>query len=285
MIWRILGPIEAATNSQVIHIPRPQQRAVLAFLLINANLVVSTQQLAHALWGDNAPATARSQIHSCVSQIRRALHGSNLDRSLTSETGGYRVTVASGELDLAEFTTRVVAARTDLATNTSLVTAGQLRDALALWRGTPLTGASGAFVEAAVAGLNEKRLAACEDLADAELALGNHSQLVEWLSGIVDSHPHRERMVGQLMLALAGRGQQSDALSLYALTRTRLANDLGMEPGTALAEAHLRVLRQQVPMTTRIRQSGQACGLCGSWVVDQTRHVRWHSTMERSTSA
>ncbi|MFB9236533.1 BTAD domain-containing putative transcriptional regulator [Plantactinospora siamensis] len=241
--WRILGPIEVSSGDDLRSLCRPQQRAVLAYLLLNANRVVSTQQLIDALWPGAPPPTARTQVHGCVSQVRRALPGDAADRLLTSRPGGYRLAVHDGELDLATFTERVCRAQeTD-----SAGAADQLRAALSLWRGAPLTGATGAFVAAAAANLEEQRLAACEDLAEAELALGRYATVATELRPLVNAHPLRERLAAQLILALAGSGQQTAALALYGEVRARLEEELGVEPGPYLAAAQLRVLRQQMP--------------------------------------
>jgi len=248
MRWRVLGPVEVAVPEATADIRRPQQRAVLAYLLLNANLVTSTEQVVEALWGVQPPATARSQVQACVSQVRRALRGADLDGVLDSVAGGYRLVVADGELDLNVFVGHVTRARTAAAAGQSQAAADLLRAGLALWRGAALTGAAGAFVAAAAAALQEQRLVAYEELADIEVALGRPGPLVPDLRALVAAHPLRERLAGQLMLALTGCGQQAEALRVYADVRSRLAEELGVEPGAGLTAVHLRVLRQQVPV-------------------------------------
>jgi DNA-binding SARP family transcriptional activator/tetratricopeptide (TPR) repeat protein len=245
MRWRILGPVEVAARDEPMPLPRPQQRSVLAYLLLNANHVVSTGRLVEALWGPAPPASARVQVQSCISQIRRALRAEGADNVLTSLAGGYRLSVADGELDLAVFTDYVARARAAAASDPTGA-AELARAGLAEWRGAPLAGAVGAFVEATAASLREQRISAFEELIDLELALGRHGAVVAELRAAVEANPFHERLAAQLMLALAGCGQQTEALRVYRDVRARLAEELGVEPAAEVAAAHLRVLRQQV---------------------------------------
>jgi DNA-binding SARP family transcriptional activator/tetratricopeptide (TPR) repeat protein len=244
--WRVLGPVEVVVDGRPLDIRRPQQRAVLALLLLDAGRVLPAARIGTALWADAAPGSARTQVQVCVSRIRAVLRAAGLGDALVTEAGGYRL-VPRGTVDVEEFTQAVRLAAMASAAGHHGVAAAGLREALALWRGPALTGAAGAFVEATSAALGDRRLAAYEQLADAELALGRHDAVLRVLGPLVDAHPLRERLVGQLMLAMAGGGQQSRALRLFADTRSRLADELGMEPGPDLIQAHLLVLRQQVP--------------------------------------
>jgi len=244
--WRILGPVEVTAGGRVLGVQRPQQRAVLALLLLHAGHVVSARQIESALWAGTAPQSARTQVQVCVSRIRAALRDGGLADALTSHAGGYRLTPGAGELDLAEFGALVRAAQADADAGRHACAVPALRAALALWRGPALAGASGDFVEATAAALDEQRLTAYEQLAGVELALGRPDAVMRALGPLAGAHPLRERLVAQLMLALAGCGQQSQALRLFAQTRSLLAERLGLEPGADLAAAQLRVLRQQV---------------------------------------
>ena len=243
MTWRVLGPVEVSVDGAVLPIQRPQQRGVIAYLALNANLVVSTDQLVDAIWGDTPTATARTQLQVCVSQIRRYLRAVGADRCLVSESGGYRLIAAGDTVDVALFHRQVASARSRDAGEAAEL----LRRAVALWRGEPLTGATGAFVATAAAGLDEQRLAAYEELAGIELALGRPEPVVSTLQPVVAAQPLRERLVGRFMLALADSGQQAAALRLYHDTRRRLADELGVEPGAELGEAYLAILRQSRP--------------------------------------
>ncbi|MFF3866773.1 BTAD domain-containing putative transcriptional regulator [Micromonospora sp. NPDC001898] len=250
MRWSVLGPVQVTARGRILAIDRPQQRAVLALLLLDADRLVPARQLVAALWADDPPATARTQVQVCVSRIRAALRAEGAADLLVTQGGGYRLTVRGTELDLAEFTAAVEQARAEEAAGRPAEAARLLRAGLALWRGPALAGAAGAFVATAAAGLDEQRLAAHERLAAVELGLGRCAGVAHALRPLVTAHPLREPLVARYLLALAGCGQQAAALRLYAETRRQLVDELGVEPGAELAEAHLRVLRGQVPPAT-----------------------------------
>ncbi|MEU0551644.1 BTAD domain-containing putative transcriptional regulator [Micromonospora sp. NPDC005979] len=245
MRWSVLGPVQVTAGGRVLPIDRPQQRAVLALLLLNADRLVPLGQVVSALWADDPPASARTQVQVCVSRIRAALREAGAADLLTTQSGGYRLTVGGTELDLTEFTVAVERARVEETAGRRAEAARLLRDGLALWRGPALAGAAGAFVDAAAAGLDEQRLLAYERLAAVELGLGRYAATAQTLRPLVVEHPLREPLVAGYLLALAGCGQQAAALRLYAETRRRLVDELGVEPGPELSEAHLRVLRGQ----------------------------------------
>ncbi|MEV4213677.1 BTAD domain-containing putative transcriptional regulator [Micromonospora sp. NPDC049662] len=245
MRWSVLGPVQVTAGGRVLPIDRPQQRAVLALLLLNADRLVPLGQVVSALWADDPPASARTQVQVCVSRIRAALREAGAGDLLATQGGGYRLTVGGTELDLTEFSVAVERARVEETAGRRAEAARLLRDGLALWQGPALAGAAGAFVDAAAAGLDEQRLLAYERLAAVELGLGRYAATAHTLRPLVVEHPLREPLVAGYLLALAGCGQQAAALRLYAETRRRLVDELGVDPGPELREAHLRVLRGQ----------------------------------------
>ena len=258
MRWRVLGPVEVCVDGRVADIRRPQQRAVLALLLLNADRVVPLDHVISALWAEEPPASARTQVQVCMSRIRTALRDAGMSDVLTSDAGGYRLGVADDGLDLTTFAAAVERARAAQAAGRPAEAAESLRHGLALWRGPALAGAAGAFVPAAAAGLEELRLAACEERAAVELSLGHYAAVVEMLRPLVADQPLRETLVGQLMTALAGSGQQAAALRLYSSTRDRLVDELGVEPTAELAGIHLRVLRTEIAAPLRGSVNGAA---------------------------
>lgn len=247
MRWSLLGPVQVTAGGRVLPIDRPQQRAVLALLLLNAGRLVPLGQLVSALWGADPPASARTQVQVCVSRIRAALRDAGAADLLATQGGGYRLTVRGTELDLAEFTVAVERARAEETAGRRAEAARLLRDGLALWRGPALAGAAGAFVDDAVAGLDEQRLLAYERLAAVELGLGRFAATARVLRPLVVEHPLREPLVAGYLLALAGCGQRAAALRVFAETRRHLVDELGVEPGPELSGAHLRVLRGETP--------------------------------------
>ncbi|MBB5867485.1 DNA-binding SARP family transcriptional activator/Flp pilus assembly protein TadD [Allocatelliglobosispora scoriae] len=247
MKWRLLGPVEAVVRGEQVPLGRPQQRAVLACLLLNANVVVSTEQLAEALWGGALPSSARTQVQVCVSRLRQLTRAADVPDMIFSDSGGYRLELADDALDAAVFSALTADARRHADAGEHKRAAALLRQALALWRGPALAGASAAFVPAAAASLYDKRLAAYEDLFDAEFALGQHAAAVAPLRGLVAENPWRESLAARLMTALAASGHQAEALQVFERIRHQLADELGVEPGAQLANAHVQVLRQQYP--------------------------------------
>ncbi|HEX5897815.1 MAG TPA: alpha/beta fold hydrolase, partial [Solirubrobacteraceae bacterium] len=217
---------------------RPKQRILLAMLLLHREEVVPGAQLIEALWGEEPPGTAQTALHGHVSALRKLL-GSDRIRT---RPPGYLLQVSAGEVDLARFELLVAQAR---ERNDPDERSACLREALALWRGEPLAELRyEAFAEREIARLEELRLAAVQDRVDADLALGRHHELVVELEALVAEHVFRERLRGQLMLALYRCGRQADALHVFQSGRRALVEELGIDPGPALQQLELRILRQ-----------------------------------------
>ena len=216
-----------------------KRRSLLALLLLHANEVVASERLIDELWGERPPATSRTIVRVYVSQLRRELPGDGL----LTRAGGYVLRVGPDDLDVLRFE-RVLAQGTDARLAGEPARAAQLlRGALALWRGPPLADFSyEPFAQREIARLEELRLVALEERIDADLALGRHAQLVGDLDGLTRDHPLRERMRGQLMLALYRCGRQAEALSTYRDVARMLSDELGLEPGPALRELEAKVL-------------------------------------------
>ena len=229
MEFRILGPLEVANDGRVLALGSGRQLALVAVLVLHRNQVVSVDRLVDELWDGDAPPTAAKIVRNNVSLLRKELG----DR-LETRPPGYSLRIDEGELD-SDRLERAVASG-DLAT---------LTDALALWRGTPLSQfAFEPFAQAEVARLEELRLAAIESRIDAELPLGRHAQLIPELEALVQRHPSRERLQGQLMLALYRSGRQADALEAYRRARRALHEELGIEPGAELRDLERSILNQ-----------------------------------------
>ncbi|MGW7256138.1 BTAD domain-containing putative transcriptional regulator [Streptomyces sp. NPDC054834] len=221
----------------------PKVRALLAALLLEAGRVVSVDSLKDALWGGAPPASARASLHNHVTRLRRILDDPERLRAVPP---GYQLRVRDGELDVHVFDARVTDAR---AAHGRRDWAGVLRActaALALWRGAPLSGLPAELGGYAFAQrLEEARLLLLEWRYDAELALGGPrvSALVPELAALVAEHSLREAFHRQLMLALHRTGRQAEALAVHRDLRTRLVEELGIEPGPAIRKAHVEVLR------------------------------------------
>lgn len=245
MWFSILGPVEVRVSGRQVPLPRAQRRAVLAFLLLHADCTVSADQLIEAIWGGAAPSTAKSQMHTAVSTIRTALRTASGQEPVTSGPAGYRVTAPADSVDLTVFRDLVRQAGSQAAEEAATT----LRKALQLWRGRPLSGVSGAFVEPQRAQLDDLRLDVLEKLFHHELELGRHHEVAHELAELVAEHPMRQRLVGQLMLALHRCGRQAEALSTCRRARAHLAQELGTEPAAELEELHRQVLSNDPGLT------------------------------------
>jgi DNA-binding SARP family transcriptional activator/Tfp pilus assembly protein PilF len=241
--FAVLGPVEIVTDGVRTSIARPRHRALLAYLLLNANRVVSPDQMVEALWGGAEPATARSQIHVAVSALRRALRDYGLHDVIDTQPGGYRIALSGDEFDAELFTGQVAAARHAMARDDCLESARLLRAALSLWRGEALAGIKAAFAASARLWLHEQQLSAQELLADVELALGNHDTLIPELTRLAEQHPSREHLARQLILAQYRAGHRTEAMQTARRMRASLAQEQGLDPSEAFATLEQAVLR------------------------------------------
>jgi DNA-binding SARP family transcriptional activator len=241
--FRILGPLEVERDGVPVELGGQRPRAALALLLFDANRVVSSERLVDALWGERPPPTAAAALRNVITQLRKALGA----EAIETRVPGYVLRLDDNGFDLSRFERGVAAA--DQAAPAER--AALLRAALAEWRGSPLPElAYEPFLQGEIRRLEELRVAAHEELFDAELELGAHGQLVPQLESEIVRNPHRERLRGQLMLALYRSGRQVDALQAYHDARRTLADELGLEPGPALRRLHTAILRHETDTDT-----------------------------------
>jgi len=248
--FRLLGRLEVVDADGVDLTPvRPQQRALLALLLLRAGEVVANDELAEGLWGPRPPKTAHKALHGHISALRKRLGAERIE----TRPPGYRLLLARGdELDAARFDQVVAAARADGPSARSR----KLREALALFRGEPLSDFRyDEFAAPEAARLEELRLTVVEEHIDAELELGRHAKVIPQLERLVFDHPLRERMRAQLMLALYRTGRQADALRAFQDARTRLVDDLGIEPSPTLQSLERRILNHDPELAAPPRRS------------------------------
>ncbi|MEA2138318.1 MAG: hypothetical protein QOG56_1468 [Solirubrobacteraceae bacterium] len=246
MDFQILGPIDVRNASGAVALGGNKPRAVLAVLLLHANEAVSAERLALALWGEDAPGGAVKTVQVHVSRLRKALGDADV---ITTSPAGYCLRVRPGELDAERFERLVEDGRRALADSQPEAASSLLREALELWRGPALAElALEPFAGAEIARLEEQRLAALELRLEAELAAGHHAEVVGELQRLVSEHPIRERLAGQLMLALYRCGRQTEALEAYGATRRVLVEQMGVEPGPQLRDLHQAILRQDVAL-------------------------------------
>ena len=241
MDYRILGPLEALDGERQLTLGGARQRAVLALLLLHGNETLSRDVIVDELWGEDAPATAGKVLQNCVSALRKELPPD----TIRTVSGGYALTLEPDDLDRDRFERLLAEGRAALETGDHAEALDQLRRALAQWRGAPLSDLSyELFTRDEIKRLEELHVAALEDRIEAELALGHHDELVPELEALVTKHPLRERLRGQLMLALYRAGRQAEALDAYRAARRALLAELGIEPGRALRELEHAILAQ-----------------------------------------
>jgi DNA-binding SARP family transcriptional activator len=243
MEFRLLGPLEVRKDERVIPVGGAKQRALLAMLLLRANEVVSRDRLIDALWAERPPGTADRSLDHQVSRLRKTLEPSGM---LVTRSGGYVLEVEPEQIDARRFERLLDAGRRENAAGEAAEAAETLREALALWRGDALADlAYESFARTEIERLEELRLTALEERIDADLALGRHQALVAELESLTTKHPLRERLRGQLMLALYRSGRHAEALRSYADMRRRLAEELGLEPSQALQQLEQSILRHE----------------------------------------
>jgi DNA-binding SARP family transcriptional activator/tetratricopeptide (TPR) repeat protein len=236
--FRVLGPLEVNRGTQPIPITAGRHQIVLAMLLLEVGRTVSVERLVDAVWAEEPPSTARSQIQICVSMLRKLLSGPGAD--ILSRPPGYMLRITDRSLDLWRFRQLTVAAE-DIAGTHPEEAVARYREGLALWRGEACAGVASQIVAQAVIRLNEERWATLEACLDLELRLGRHHRVAGELAELVAAEPLRERPRALLMVALYRSGRQAEALEVYRAGRELLAEELGTDPGK-----ELRALEQAI---------------------------------------
>jgi DNA-binding SARP family transcriptional activator len=242
MDFRILGSLEVWDGDRQLDLGGSKRRAVLALLVLHANEVVGTDRLIDQLWGDRAPRNAAAALHTHLSRLRKEL-GADV---VVTRAWGYVLRTEPEAIDLERFQ-RLVADAENLPARER---AERLGEALALWRGAPLEDLA---VESALTGeiarLENLRLVVLENRIDADLEAGNQGAVVGELESLIAQNPLRERLRGQLILALYRGGRQAEALEVYRETRRVLADELGLEPSPELRELERAILRHDPALT------------------------------------
>ena len=245
--FRVLGAFEVASDGRVLEIGSPKQRALLAMLALHLNRVVPLDMLVEELWGERLPASASASVQSLVFRLRRSLSEVCRDGGacLRSREPGYVLEADPAQVDAYRFEGLLARGQDALAQGDAEAAAEALREALDLWRGPALADLSDRhFARLEASRLDEARLAATEELVEAELALGRPAQALVRLEPLVVEHPLRERAWGQLMVALYRLGRQADALRAYQRVRRILGDELGLEPTPWLRRLEEQILAQ-----------------------------------------
>jgi predicted ATPase/DNA-binding SARP family transcriptional activator len=237
----VLGELTVARDGCAVAITGPGRRALLGLLAANAGRVVSVEGIVEGLWGETPPTSAVKVVQTHISQLRRALEP---DRDgawqvLVTHPSGYTLASGPETVDAARFEAAVQAA-SELSVAESV---DPLRDALALWRGPPYAGIDRPFVTPEAARLEHLRLSCLTRCLAGELARGRHREVESELRALAAEHPLDEAVAELVMLALYRSGQQAEALRVHSDLRRRLAEELGTDPGPAIARLHERMMR------------------------------------------
>lgn len=237
----LLGPLEVHRDGAPVPIGAAKLRVLLASLLVDAGRVVTVDALVDRLWEANPPGGARNTLQNYVLRLRRALGPDGPD-VVRTHSRGYLVEVGPDALDLRRFGTLVQRGRAALDSGAADHAAAQLREALELWRGEPLSDLPPDLFRDVVPALAERRLDALELRIDADLALGRPADVLPELRALIGAHPLRERFWAQRMRALSWCGRHGEALECYREVASLLADELGIDPGAELRDLHRRIL-------------------------------------------
>lgn len=259
----MLGPLEVCDgDGGAVFVAGLRLRTLLVALALNSGRLVSTAKLVDAVWGDRPPAGAVNALQALVSRLRRSLPRAEIE----SHPGGYRLAIDPDGVDATRFERMVATGRAAMSHDQARA-AQTLREALELWRGPALVDvADQEFFQPTITRLEELRLTATEDRAEAELQLGRGAELIAELTGLTIEHPLRERLAGALMRALSQAGRPAEALAVYERTRAALADQLGTDPAPTLSALHTAVLRGEVgpasaPVTDSTRRTNLPAAL------------------------
>ncbi|SDK66562.1 BTAD domain-containing putative transcriptional regulator [Streptomyces indicus] len=243
----LLGPVRAGSASGPVEIGGVRLRMLLARLALEGGRPVGADGLVDGLWGEQPPADAANALQALVSRLRKALRG---HASLESVAGGYRLDVLEADVDAHRFEQLAASGRRALAAGRSGEAARALRAALDLWRGPALADVRDApFAGPVATRLDDLRAAAAEDGFDAEIREGRAADVLADLEAAGARTPLSERLAGLRMRALAAAGRQSDALAVYEQLRSRLGDELGVDPSAEVKEIHLALLRGELERT------------------------------------
>ncbi len=234
--FRLLGSVDATVDGQAVDVGSGRQRVVLVALLVDANQVVTADQLVWRVWGDDPPPRARGTLYSYLSRLRRVLAGVRIER----QSGGYRLITDPATVDLHRFGHLVGRARDS---DDDRHTAARFEQALQLWRGEAFAAVDSPWIDQVRTGLDIERYCVELDYNDVKLRLGGHADLLGALATRTRERPLDERLAGQLMVALSRSGRQSEALDVYRRTRDLLVGEFGTEPGAELRHLLQVVLR------------------------------------------
>ncbi|MGA5871322.1 AfsR/SARP family transcriptional regulator [Streptomyces cinereoruber] len=250
----VLGPVRAWRGGEAVPTGSPQQRALLAALLLRGGRTATAAELIDALWGEEPPSQALAAVRTYASRLRKALG----PEVLVSESGGYALRASAAVLDLTAAQELAGEAEKLRAGGDRAAARARLAEALDLWDGEVLASVPGPYAEAQRTRLEEWRLTLLETRLDIDLEVGAHAEAVSELTALTAAHPLRERLRELLMLALYRGGRQAEALAVYADTRRLLADELGVDPNPELSRLQQRILRADAELARPVEEPAPA---------------------------
>lgn len=237
--FSLLGPVRARRGDETLPPGSPQQRALLAALLLRGGRTATAAELIDAIWGEDPPSQALAAVRTYASRLRKALG----PLTLASDSGGYAMRIGPEALDLTIAQEQAADAEKARASGDRCRARTLLNEALGLWDGEALASVPGPYAEYQRSRLEEWRLQLTETRLDLDLEVGCHAEAVSELTALTAAHPLRERLRELLMVALYRSGRQAEALAVYADTRRLLAEELGVDPRPELASLQQRILQ------------------------------------------
>ncbi|MDX3482919.1 AfsR/SARP family transcriptional regulator, partial [Streptomyces scabiei] len=266
--FAVLGPVRVERAGAEPVPGRPQERALLALLAVRAGQPVALAEIVDVLWGRRPPDSAVNVIRRHVGTLRRLLEPGLPNRAagrwLIRDAGGYRLAVDADSLDLLRFRRVRDEARrlgADGRESPGRVVA-LLTEALGLWRGPHVAAGLPEEVRerAGFRAVDRERPAALRDAADAALRAGTPAAVLPLLRQAAADDPCDEPLLARLVLTLAAAGHEAEALSTYRAARARLADELGIDPGAELREAHATVVRASGTTAPALSGAGAGAG-------------------------
>jgi DNA-binding SARP family transcriptional activator len=244
--FSLLGPVRAWFGGREIALGPPQQRALLALLLLHIGEPVSKEEAVRALWGDAAPKFAEGTVRTYVYQLRRKVtEVAGLQRvTLQSHSGGYLLTANGATIDACRLQQSIEDSRNARRRGDLRGTVQLLRESLTLWHGTPFAGIDTTYFNIERERLEQTRATVVEDLAEAEIAVGLQTDAVVTLRTALAEHPLREDLWELLLRALSDLGRRAEALAAYQEARQVLRAELGLDPGSRLQELHRAIFTE-----------------------------------------
>ncbi len=241
--YEIMGALRIHDGADYRTVGARKMEILLAALLIRGERGVSIEELVVEIWGGAPPRRAHATLHVYVSQLRKFLGQRDGRSPIVTRAPGYALTLGGDALDLHIFQTLVDSGRQHVRAGRYEIAVRELQLALVQWRGGTLFSlCNGPIVNSFGAWLDEARLECAELLVESKLALGWYRELVGFLGGLIEEYPLREGFYRQLMIVLCLSERRADALQVFQSARRALSEELGLEPGWALQEAHRAVL-------------------------------------------